>query len=175
MATDKHNNNVDFYGDIRFLGDSVVLPDGTVRPDYLATDEAVTEDKLEHIALLRHFVNGSIADDDIGLGTIDSNFSDVEALDVVIIGAIPVAPNSCTIDLQMAADGGAFATVLSAPITIDSTNALRTTETATIAAAGQNLTGKKHYKLVINDSGTGTAAVDVMITAKVKHSTVDVG
>ena len=175
MARDKFNNDIDFYGDCRFLGDSITLIDECVRPDNIASDEAITEDKVEHIALLRHFINGSTADDTIGLGTIDMNFGDVMEFDVVITGSIPAGGNTCTFDLQVAADGGTFATVLSAVITLNGSSVLRTTQTGTIAAAGLNLTGKKHFQLVVNDSGAGTAAVDVMITAKVKHSTVDVG
>lgn len=164
--------NVDHLGNHRFLG-SVALPNDCVDSDALSISEAMDSEKLEHVIEKDYFYSGTISTATKFLSLILSNYSDIVAVEASIQTTVPTSTATVTIDLQMASDGGTYATVLTTVITLDATSVLRTLQAAVInASAGQNLSGKKQLKLVFTTGGSGTQAADVLVTVRTKQRSV---
>lgn len=67
----------------------------------------------------------------------------------------PTSPDTVTVDLQRSTGGGAFASVLSAPITISSTTPARTPQSASLAV--ESLNGGDLLQVVITTNHTSGA------------------
>lgn len=165
----------DFLGNIRMLG-TLALPKNTVGNVNLAVAGSMDSGKLEHLIDYRKEVIGTITAQTLFLGAILSNFSDIYDMEASVQTTIPTSSAAVSIDLQMASDGGTFATILTTPITLNSSSVLCTLQSAVInSSLGSSLTGKKHLKVVITLSGSGTQAADVCIIVRTKHRSIAVG
>lgn len=133
-----HGGAHHFLGPVSF-GGSLYPPAGSVNDDHVSSDanKRIQATKLIHqsrptvelaapgsniaaVTKLHHIVRGAT-------GTI-------VGFEVAITGAAG-GDRTATVDLQKSTSGGAFATVLTAPITINSTTTIRTAVAATIASA----------------------------------------
>jgi hypothetical protein len=177
MARDKFNNpaGVEFgtETDVRFLGSISTFPEDTIKNEHWDPSSNLSSDNSEQVVSFSGFIAGSTVDDDIFVGDTVASFSEVDEFNVTVIGSVPTGTNTVTFDLQKSAAGGAWATVLSAVLTLNSSTVIRVVNEAAIAAAGQNLTGKHAFKIVVNDTaGSGASPVDVGWSMKLKQRSV---
>lgn len=91
----------------------------------------------------------------------------------VTAGSIVAATGNATvtIDVQKSTGGGAFATVLAAPIVLDSTNVARVLEDATLVTSGvEDLLADDLLQVVITiNAGTGTLPTGVFVSIGVEE------
>ena len=110
------------------------VPDGSFADAAIAAGAAIDHSKVEHRYALDYAQAPGTA---IVAATIDLHTAysagGVLAIKGTVTGVIATgADRTVTIDLHKSTAGGAFATVLAAPIVLDNTNVLRTPEAGTV-------------------------------------------
>ena len=151
--------NID--GDLTFgQGKTATLPSGTVTNAMMNAAGAglyVAATKLEHQFAVFHAVKATanVATETMPVHIVQGGTGEIVAFEVFPITA-PTGSDSYTVDLHKSTGAGAFATVLSAVVTMNSSDTDRTLNAATISAAdlvdgdclevviaiGSNTTGK---------------------------------
>jgi hypothetical protein len=108
-------------------------PDAFVDNDAVAADAAVEDTKLIHRFPLRY---GQEPGANVVAATVDLHIVQqpgfVRSIEAALTGVVPDGDRTVTIQLQNGDAGGAFASILSAALVLDSGNALRTPEAGTI-------------------------------------------
>ena len=69
-----------------------------------------------------------------------------------------------TVDLKKSSGGGAFASVLTAALVINSATAVRTAVAAVLDAAKDDYAAGDVFEVVVSVSGTGTQAQGLVVT-----------
>ncbi len=87
----------------------------------------------------------------------------VTSVEVAIDAAI-TGDNTLTIDVKKSTGGAAFATILSAALTINSATAVRTAVAATIDATKDDYVAGDVFEVIITAAGTGTQAQGVNVS-----------
>ncbi len=151
-------------GDVKFTGgtarflDTVVIPDGTIVGDKINADADIAREAGRHPIRFELKQSGTPA-----ASTMIVYECRVSAATVSFFRAVQAAKNTSsnttTIDLKKSTGGGAFATILSAPIVLDSGNTDRVPEAGTISSA--SLVQGDLLQIVVTAStpdGSGLAA-----------------
>lgn len=87
----------------------------------------------------------------------------VASIEAAIDSAI-TGDNTVTIDLKKSSGGGAFASVLTAALVIDSATAVRTAVAAVLDAAKDDYAAGDVFEVVVSVTGTGTQAQGLVVT-----------
>lgn len=94
--------------------------------------------------------------------------ADGEVIDIkaVVTGQIPSGDRTCTIDVQKSTAGGAFATVLTGTITLDSVNVIRVVESGTLVTSGvEDLVDGDILRVIVTVGGSaGTHVQGFIVT-----------
>ncbi len=113
--------------------------------------------------------NGEIYDTTVPLNIAAISVGTLVSVQVEV-DTIPTSTRAHTVDLQKGNAGSGYATVLSAPATIDSSSVIRTVQSAAIssaaAAAGDS------YQLVVASSGSGNNGRRLKVTVRYAEETV---
>lgn len=87
----------------------------------------------------------------------------LDSVEAAIAAAI-TGDNTVVIDVQKSTSGGAFATILTSTLTIDSSTAVRTATAATVDATKDDYVAGDLFQVVVTAAGTGTQAQGLNIT-----------
>lgn len=159
----------DFQGDVNIRGTlsctTLSVPAGTIENDDVAASAAISASKLQSCFNLQHSQTGTVAAvAGVYLRTCRGT-GQIVAIEAALEETIPSGDRTVTIDLQLGNAGAAFATVLSAPIVLDSANVLRTSEVGAISSA--TTADNDRLRLVITiagSTGTNPAGLNVTVT-----------
>ena len=111
---------------------------------------------------------------DIATATLDLHIAqatgEIVAFEAAITGVVATGDRSVTVDLQKSTGGGAFATVLSAAITLDSGNALRVLEAGTVSTT--TFADGDLLRVVVTQvaGSTGTRPQGLAVTVTVREN-----
>lgn len=133
----------------------MALPSGSVENDDVAAAAAIAANKLKH----RHAVAYAQADGaDVASETKLVHLAYLAGTIVDVSVRVNTAPTggdkAFTVDVKKAADAGAFATVLSSVVTINSSSVNNTKVAGTIDGAQDDVTADDAIQVVIATSGT---------------------
>jgi len=166
LQADKHYNETHFYGATVF-GGSVNLPANTVNNADMAADADVNFAKLQHV----HHVtltqaDGSAVADESRVVFIARAPCTVLAVECALLTAA-AGDSTVDIDVQQSTGGGAFASILTAAETLDSSTVVRTVVEATLDGTPTLADGDMLLIDIDATAGTGTLpqglVVDVTI------------
>lgn len=87
----------------------------------------------------------------------------VKSVEAAIDSAI-TGDNTVTVDLKKSSGGGAFASVLTAALVINSATAVRTAVAAVLDAAKDDYAAGDVFEVVVSVTGTGTQAQGLVVT-----------
>lgn len=159
----------DFQGDVNVRGTlscaTLSVPSGTIGNDDVASDAAISASKLQGEFSLAHAQTGNVAAVAADYLRICRGTGQIVAVEAALNEVIPSGDRTAVIDLQKGNAGSAFATVLSAPITLDSTNVLRTPEVGAVSSA--TTADNDILRIVVTlggSSGTNPAGLSVTVT-----------
>ena len=149
------------YGDFFFdgavvFGGTVVFPTTTVTAAMIAAAAGIETSKLDH----RHLVGVRDAEGVAALTRSETVYiaraaGTVKAIEIAIDTAA-VGDATVTVDLYKSTAAGAFATILTAPISITSSTVVRTATGGTLVTAGRALIDGDLLKVVIVSNTAGT-------------------
>ncbi len=91
----------------------------------------------------------------------------VVSIEVMLQDGIPTSTRAHTIDLQYGTPGSGYATVLTAPITLDSSSVLRTDQTTTLLTLPTEYIDGGSFRLVIASTGSGTNGKGLVVCVRV--------
>lgn len=145
--------------------DTLRMPAGSVSNQEVAAGADIAASKLVHRHVLGyHQADGSaVAAADVPLHVVRGTTGSIIALEAAIATAA-AGDAEVTIDLQRSTGGGAFATVLTEPITLTSETAVRTAVAATIDS-DTLVDGDVLLLAIAVDAGTGDLPEGLVVTA----------
>lgn len=111
------------------------IPSGTIVNSDVSATAAIGAEKLVHRFPIRYSQNESavVADAIEGIH-IAAAAGTIASIEAVCTSSAPVGAATVDIDLEKSTGGGAFASVLSAAITLDSGNTVRVLEAGTVSS-----------------------------------------
>jgi hypothetical protein len=170
MATPSTHQGDHYYtGNVRFR--DVDLSEQCVNDDHVASDADIAATKLVHQFPLNYTqAPGS----DIATATLDLHIAygdgDIVSVEAAVTGVAATGDRSVTVDLHKSTGGAAFATVLSAPITLDIGNALRVLEAGSLSTTTY-LDGDLLRMIVTQVAGSaGTRPQGLIVTVFVREN-----
>jgi hypothetical protein len=149
---------------------TLALPAGSLTNSHIAAGADIATSKLVHRHVLNyHQASGAaMADATVPLFIGRYTTGLLVAVEAAILVAA-VGDSTVTIDLQKSTGGGAFATVLTATIDIDSTTVVRTVLAGTLDST--SFTAGDIYQLVIDaTAGTGTLPQGLNVTVTIDET-----
>jgi len=136
----------------------VTLPDSTVTNASVAGGAGIAATKLEHQFPIRYQQqpgsNVAAATEDIHI--VYGATGDVVAVHAALNGVIPSGDRTAVVDLQKSTGGGAFATILTGTITLDSANTIRVAEAGTLTAGAACVVGDILRVVITVGGSSGT-------------------
>jgi len=163
-----HYGDQHFAGAVTF-GSSVSLAAGSVADAQVSASAAIAATKIVHQFPLTHqqATGSAVADQTVqlhmanGAGTLVALKASVDTA--------AVGDSTVTVDLQKSTAGGAFATVLTAVVTVNSSTVVRTVSSGTFAST--SYVAGDIFRLVIDaTAGTGTLPQGLCVTAFVREA-----
>jgi hypothetical protein len=157
-------------GDHYFAGSvslaSVSLPSNCLRNAQVAADAAIDASKVVHQfseSVELFAPTTTIASVEKLLKVVRGATGTVVAFEAVLVTKATAGDKTVTVDLQKSTGGGAFASILTAPISFSDASANLTALAATIGSAG--LVAGDVLKIVVAAAGsTGTQALGLLVT-----------
>lgn len=156
----------DVYVNGNLQAKTLTLPSGTVTNAMVASGAAIAQTKLigEYRQVYRQVAGTAIvAAAKWEFDIIRGATATVLQFAAAITDTLPSGDHAVTVDLHKGNAGGAFASILTAPITLDSGNALRTAVAATIATAA--LVADDILRVVVAVSGASGAQGEGLVVA----------
>lgn len=159
----------DFYVDGNLQSKTQTYPAGSITNAAVAAAADIDYTKLEHEHRLTYAqANSAAADATQVIYACRGATGSILNFEVGSIAAA-VGDSTCTVDLQKSTGGGAFATVLSAVVTLDSGSTAITPEAATVNSA--SLVDGDVLRVVVDATiGTGTLPTGVYASLSVSEA-----
>ena len=154
----------------RLTAQSATLPDSTVTDAMVASDAAISASKIVHRFPLRHSQNGgAVVADATEAIHVARAAGTIKAIEAVIDDTVPVGDSTVTVDLEKGNAASAYASVLSAVLTINSSTVLRTPTTGTITST--SVADGDSLRVVVDATvGTGTLPTGLVVTIFLEES-----
>lgn len=140
------------------------VPAGSITADDIATGADIPTSKTVHRHVLQYSQAGgaSVADATVPIHIARGTTGTLIAVEVAILTAA-IGDSTVTVDLQKSTGGGAFASMLTAVVEIDSSTVVRTAGAATLDST--SFTDGDILELIINaTAGTGTLPQGLIVT-----------
>ena len=149
--------DMDFKGTVRFTGD-VTVPANSISTTSIDTSIPFTASATQHqfSAHMAEAANAGTAPTEVI--HIAKESGTVVAFDVAA-QTVPTGGDSVVVDLQKSTAGGAFATILSATITLDVASVDRVAESASLAAGATMIAGDLLRVVMTGTGSTGTGFI----------------
>jgi hypothetical protein len=143
---------------------SVVLPSNTVDESALKSAARLPADNLvARFAKSVEQKTGTAIVTETRLVHIAKYAGKLDSVEAAIAAAI-TGDNTVVIDVQKSTSGGAFATILTSTLTIDSSTVVRTATAATVDATKDDYVAGDIFEVIVTAAGTGTQAQGLNIT-----------
>lgn len=158
----------DLYVTGNISGGSISLSSGAVTNSSVVANAGIERTKVvQQLQLPYAQAPGS----DIATATLDLYLAraagTVVSVEAAVTGVAATGDRSVTVDVHKSTGGGAFATILSAPITLDIANALRVLEAGTVSSAAY-VDGDLFRMIVTQVAGTtGTRPQGLIVTTTI--------
>lgn len=162
-------------GDVYVQGNlsarTMKVPDGAVTNAAIAQGAGIEADKVVHQFPLHY---GQPAGQDVAAATAGLHIVNGSSGQVVDVEAVALAVpagggKAVSIDIKRSRNGGAFATILSAPIAINAASTVRVPIAANVASA--DLVAGDVLEAVVTTSGsTGTQAQGLLVTVTISEA-----
>lgn len=162
------DSNVHIKGNLS--AETMDIPAGTIVSADVSASAAIAAAKLVHRFPVRHSQNEGavVADETVGIH-IAAAAGVVASIEVVCTSTAPVGNSTVTVDLQKSTAGGAFATMLSSVVTIDSANTVRVAEAGTLS--GTAYVDGDILELIIDATvGSGTLPTGMAIVVTLQEN-----
>lgn len=158
-------------GGLKALG-TVSMPDNSISGTALNASVLVPANRLIHRFALVYAQadGGSVVTATVGIH-VAASAGTVKSIEVGLTGAAAVGAATFTVDLNKSTGGGAFATMLSGNITVDSATAIRTVEAGTVSS-GSYTDGDILQLEMVATAGGGTLPQGVVVTVIVEENPV---
>jgi hypothetical protein len=170
MPADRFANDVIFSGSTSF-GGPVNLGPGVINDANVNLGAAIQAAKVIH-RLVAHYAQdpgSNVAAETKDLHIVNGTTGTVINLWAALTGILAAGAYACAVDLQKSTGGGAFASILSAPLALNSTNTIRVATAATITTAG--LVKGDILRIVVTISGgSGTQPQGLAVTIDIEET-----
>jgi hypothetical protein len=138
--------------------ESITLPASTVTNTSVLAGAGISATKLEHqfpiVYQQQPGTNVAAATQDVHV--VYGATGDVVAIHAALNGVIPSGDRTAVIDVHKSTGGGAFATILSSTVTLDSANTIRVVEAGTLAAGAACVVGDILRVIITVAGSSGT-------------------
>lgn len=157
-----------YNGDVFVQGNlaarTMTIPSGTITNDSVKSDAKIAGSKMQQTRQYNHSQAGAnIAAATEYFSIVTGTTGTLVSIEAAILETAAGGDRTVTIDLQKSTGGGAFATVLSSTIQLDSGNTIRVLEAGAISATG--LVDGDILKLIVTVGGTtGTQPQGLVVT-----------
>lgn len=147
----------------RVTAQSITLPSSSVGNSQIAAGAGVAASKLEGEFKYNHSQTGNVANATEYFNAVRGTTGEIVAIEMALTETIPSGDKTVTIDLQKSTGAGAFATVLSGTVVLNSSSVLRTLVAGTISSG--DLADGDILKLTVTIGGsTGTDPQGLVVT-----------
>ncbi len=155
----------------RLSAGAFTIPASTVTNASVADAAGIEAEKVVHQFSLDY---AQAPGSDIAAATMDLHIcqaaGEVVAIQAAVTGVIASGDRSATVDVQKSTSGGAFASILTAVITLDSANTIRVPEAGTVTG-GTTTTGAILRIIVVQPAGTtGTRPQGLIVTVTLQEN-----